>query len=155
MPLTAGFCPFAVGADDTYALGDARSDPATAANPAVEQLGVVAYAGVPLRAAGGEPVGTLCAIDYEPREWSETDLGLLAELGAGAIAELQLLAATRRLAWHHAGLEALTALARSDDVDGAVNAARERVRVGDELTGDERAYLAAVDAIAALGRRSS
>ena len=34
MPLTAGFCPFALGVDDAYALEDARTDPALAVNPA-------------------------------------------------------------------------------------------------------------------------
>ena len=100
MPLTAGFCPFALGSDDAFTLEDARVDPALATNPAVEQLGVVAYAGVPLRAADGEPVGTLCAIDYEPRTWSPDDLALLADLAAGVIAELQLLTATRLVARH-------------------------------------------------------
>ena len=85
-------------------------DPALAANPAVEQFGVVAYAGVPLRAIGGEPVGTLCAIDFEPRTWGEDDLGVLADLAAGVTAELQLLAATRQMARQHAGLQALTRL---------------------------------------------
>ena len=110
MPITAGFCPFALGADDAYALEDARVDPAAAANPAVEQFGVVAYAGVPLRAAGGEPVGTLCAIDFEPRTWAEDDLALLADLAAGATAELQLLAATRLVARQHGSLRTLTRL---------------------------------------------
>ncbi len=110
MPITAGFCPFALGAEDAYTFEDARVDPALAANPAVEQFGVVAYAGVPLRAAGGEPVGTLCAIDYEPRTWSQDDLGLLADLAAGAIAELQLLAATRQAARHRTSLRVLTEL---------------------------------------------
>jgi len=110
MPLTAGFCPFALGAGDAYCFSDARVDPALATNAAVEQLGVVAYAGVPLRAADGEPVGTLCAIDYEPRTWSEEDLGLLADLAAGVIAELQLLTAARLLARDQARLRALTAL---------------------------------------------
>ena len=77
MPITAGFCPFVVSADEPYTLADARSDPESAANPAVQQFGVVAYAGVPLRTTDGEPVGTLCAIDYEPRTWSAEDLGLL------------------------------------------------------------------------------
>lgn len=110
MPLTAGFCPFALGVDDAYALEDARVDPTLAANPAVEQLGVVAYAGVPLRAADGEPIGTLCALDYEPRTWSQGDLALLTDLAAGVIAELQLLTATRLVARHHTRLRALTAL---------------------------------------------
>lgn len=172
MPITAGFCPFAVGANEAYALRDARSDPATAHNPAVERFGVVAYAGVPLRAADGEPVGTLCAVDYEPREWSESDLGVLSELAESAIAELQLLAASRHLAWHHAGLEALSALPASlaqattpDEVVEAVRPALERLRPSDvhvedelvvsfdddrELSDDDRAYLDAVGGIAAL-----
>ena len=110
MPLTAGFCPFALGAEDVYALDDARIDPESAANPAVQQYGVVAYAGVPLRAAGGEPVGTLCAIDFEPRTWNDTELGMLSDLAAGVTAELQLLTATRLLARQRTGLQALTRL---------------------------------------------
>jgi GAF domain-containing protein len=112
MPITAGFCPFALGAEDVYALDDARSDPAHAVNPAVQQLGVVAYAGVPLRTAGGEPVGTLCAIDFEPRTWNEDELGMLSDLAAGVIAELQLLTATRLLARQRTGLQALTRLSQ-------------------------------------------
>jgi GAF domain-containing protein len=110
MPLTAGFCPFALGAEDAYSLTDAREDAALAVNPAVEQFGVVAYAGVPLRAADGEPIGTLCAIDFEPRTWSPEDLAVLADLAASAIAELQLLAATRQAARQRARLKTLADL---------------------------------------------
>jgi GAF domain-containing protein len=133
MPLTAGFCPFALGVDHAYVLTDARVDPELAANPAVEQLGVVAYAGVPLRAADGEPIGTLCALDYEPHEWSENDLALLADLAAGVIAELQLLTATRLVARARTSLRALTALSSAlapargvDDVVDAIGRAVER-----------------------------
>ena len=35
-------------------------------NPAVQELGIVAYAGVPLM-HGGHALGTLCVIDVEPR----------------------------------------------------------------------------------------
>jgi GAF domain-containing protein len=110
MSLTAGFCPFVVETDQPYTLEDARVDPVSAANPAVMELGVVAYAGVPLRAAGGEPIGTLCALDYKPRAWPPEDLALLADLAAGVIAELQLLTATRVVAQQEARVRALTAL---------------------------------------------
>jgi GAF domain-containing protein len=110
MPLTHGFCPFALGADYAFAFADARSDPKLAADPVVEQLGVRAYAGVPLRAADGEPVGTLCAIDVEPHQWTEADLELLTDLAASAAAELQLLAATRRAERQHGRVRTLTAL---------------------------------------------
>jgi GAF domain-containing protein len=110
LPLNVGFCPFALGAADAYTLDDARVEPALATNPAVEQFGVVAYAGVPLRSADGEPIGTLCAIDYKARPWSQDDLALLTDLASGVIAELQLLAATRLLARHETRLRTLTEL---------------------------------------------
>jgi GAF domain-containing protein len=110
MPLTYGFCPFAMAAADPYFLEDARADLALAENPAVTQLGVVAYAGVPLRVAGGEPIGTVCAIDRRPRAWTGEDLQLLADLAASATAELQLLTATRVLARQQLRLASLTEL---------------------------------------------
>ncbi len=108
MPLDAGFCPFAL-AGNAYTLEDARKVPAHAGDPAVE-LGVVAYAGVPLRAADGEAIGTLCAVDFEPRAWSEDDIALMADLAAGVIAELQLLTATRMIARDHVRLRSLAEL---------------------------------------------
>src|SRR5215210_792011 len=83
MPLTHGFCPYALAADDAFAFSDARTDPALADDPAA-RLGVVAYAGVPLRAGDGEPIGTLCAIDFEPHEWTSDELAL-ERTDAGAI----------------------------------------------------------------------
>jgi GAF domain-containing protein len=113
MPLTHGFCPFALAATDPYALEDARTDLTLADNPVVTQHGVVAYAGVPLRVAGGEPIGTLCAIDRRPRVWTQDDLQLLVDLAASALAELQLLTATRILARQQLRLASLTELSRT------------------------------------------
>jgi len=127
LPLTHGFCPFALGTGEAYALADAREDPSVADNPAVREFGVVAYAGVPLRAAGGEPIGTLCAVDERPHPWSDEEIGLLSDLAASAIAELQLLAATRRAARHASCLRALgelgtalTSAATAQEVSDAV-----------------------------------
>ena len=118
MPLDAGFCPFVLDGD-AYTLEDARTVPAHAGDPAVE-LGVVAYAGVPLRAFDGEPIGTLCAVDFQPRTWSEDDLAIMADLAAGVIAELQLLTATRMIARDQVRLRSLaelsTALAPAESV---------------------------------------
>jgi GAF domain-containing protein len=112
MPLTHGFCPFALAATDPYALEDARADVDHSRNPAVAEFGVVAYAGVPLRVAG-EPIGTLCAIDRQPRAWTAEDLQLLADLAASAIAELQLLTATRILARQQLRLASLAELSQT------------------------------------------
>ena len=110
LPLTHGFCPFALGAEHAFAFADARAEPSLAANPVVEQLGVLAYAGVPLRVADGEPIGTLCAIDHSPHAWSEDDLANLSDLAASAVTELQLLAASRRAARQQARVRTLAAL---------------------------------------------
>jgi GAF domain-containing protein len=101
MPLDAGWCPFALDVDRAYAFADARTEPGIADNPAARSIGVVAYAGVPLRTAGGEPVGTLCALDYEPHEWTEDELALMTDLAASAVAELQLLGASRLVKRSH------------------------------------------------------
>ncbi len=146
MPVTAGFCPFVVSTAKPYTLTDARTDPESAGNPAVEQFGVVAYAGVPLSTTDGETVGTLCAIDYAPREWSAEDLRLLADLGAGVIAELQVLAATRIVARHQAALRELTELAHAlaDHEDAVLPALARFGATGlRELTPDESARLSA------------
>ncbi len=123
MPLDAGFCPFALDGD-AYTLEDARTVPAHAGDPAVE-LGVVAYAGVPLRTFDGEPIGTLCAVDFQPRTWSEDDLAIMADLAAGVIAELQLLTATRMIARDQVRLRSLaelsTALAPAESVDDVLD----------------------------------
>jgi GAF domain-containing protein len=109
MPVDAGFCPIALDAEEAYAFSDVRALPELADNPATE-LGIVAYAGVPLRTPDGEPIGTLCAVDYEPHEWTSDDLSMLSDLAASALAELQLLAAARTAARDHARVHALTAL---------------------------------------------
>jgi hypothetical protein len=110
MPLEAGFCPFALGAERAYSFSDAAADPELADNPAVVKLGVRAYAGVPLRDLTGEPVGTLCAVDTQPHEWSDEDLTTLTDLAASAVSELQLLAATRHAARQQSRVEQLAAL---------------------------------------------
>jgi GAF domain-containing protein len=171
MPLSHGFCPFALGADAAFAFEDARAHPDLAANPVVEQLGVVAYAGVPLRAPDGEPIGTLCAIDHEPHAWTEDDLATLSDLAASAVAELQLLAATRQAARQQTRIKALAALSAAlatartvDEVVDVVHAMAERtgatgVTISDgaltvtlpvETTADDRDYVAAVAGVADL-----
>ena len=107
MPITAGWCPFALDVEKAYAFADARAEPELADNPAAERLGVVAYAGVPLRTNDGEAIGTLCALDYERHDWTDDELELMTDLAASALAELQLLTASRLVARDHTRLQAL------------------------------------------------
>jgi diguanylate cyclase (GGDEF)-like protein len=82
VPISHSICRYAVGSGEPLVIGDAREDPLVRDNPAVKELGVVAYAGFPLILADGTAVGALCAIDSEPRRWTGRELALLADLAA-------------------------------------------------------------------------
>ena len=48
----------------------------------------MAYAGIPLITSDGETVGTLCAIDIGPRDWTDDQLARLALLADVAMDQL-------------------------------------------------------------------
>src|SRR3954451_6403585 len=72
-PLSHSFCQHVVVTGRTPPVVDARADPRVRENLAVPDLGVVAYAGMPLTDAEGRVLGSLCAIDLEPREWTDDE----------------------------------------------------------------------------------
>ena len=84
-PLSLSFCQHVVTTDDDLVITDAAADARVLDSPAVSELGVRAYLGVPLRAPGGETLGSLCAVDTRPRAWSEQDIETMHEL-ADAVA---------------------------------------------------------------------
>jgi diguanylate cyclase (GGDEF)-like protein len=84
IPLSHSFCQHAVAAKRRLVIDDARQNPLVAGNLATRDLSVIAYAGVPLVLQDGHCVGVFCAIDRQPRRWSELDLRLLEDL-AGTV----------------------------------------------------------------------
>ncbi len=82
-PLTHSFCQHVVTSGEPFVVSNANDDPLVAKNLAVMELGVIAYAGVPLRAGDdGQVVGALCAIDHKPRLWSDEQVEELRTLSA-------------------------------------------------------------------------
>jgi GAF domain-containing protein len=69
---------------------DARIYAQVRDNPAIPDLGVVAYAGMPLTDADGRTLGSLCAIDTRPRAWTKAELAILEDLAAACSSELRL-----------------------------------------------------------------
>lgn len=88
-PLSQSFCQWVVTAGEQLVIEDAERHPLLRHNAAVDQTGVRAYAGVPV-VAGDATLGTMCAVDYQPRRWADEDLRLLHQLAAVAEAELTL-----------------------------------------------------------------
>lgn len=79
-PLSHSFCQWVVGGSEEVVISDARQDFVLKTNLAVRDLGVTAYAGVPFGSGTAETLGSFCAIDSNPRNWSESDLATLRNL---------------------------------------------------------------------------
>ena len=89
-PVGDSFCQYVIGADGAVIIDDARLDPRSDSNPSIESMGVVAWAGFPLRSNDGYVVGTFCAVDRVARRWSAEDITLLEALSNAATSHLQL-----------------------------------------------------------------
>ena len=89
-PLSHSFCQHVVDLGTPMVLADARLHPDLRHNLAVPDLGVVAYAGMPLTDLEGRVLGSLCAIDDKPRDWTAEQLRTLADLAAACSSELRL-----------------------------------------------------------------
>jgi serine phosphatase RsbU (regulator of sigma subunit) len=94
-PLTHSFCQHVVASAEPLIVTDAREDPRVRGNLAIDDLGVVGYAGMPLTDSAGHVLGSLCAIDTSPRQWTQRELDLLADLAAACSDSLRLRIATR------------------------------------------------------------
>ena len=82
-------CHRAAGEERALVVRDAASDPRAAGIADVESGELGSYLGVPLR-EGDRTVGVLCVYGPEPREWTDHDVVSLQQLGASALAELDL-----------------------------------------------------------------
>lgn len=89
-PLSHSLCQHVVESSEPLILSDARMDPLVGTNPAVTEIGVVAYAGVPLTDDHDRVLGSLCAIDFEPRDWTEVEMADLMELARDCGNDLRL-----------------------------------------------------------------
>ncbi len=109
-----GLCASAILQQEPWIINDAPHDPRALANPLVAgEFGLKFYAGVPLALAGGHNMGTLCILDFEPRELSADETSSLQDLAEMVTSELELRLASRE----------------------ALKAATERERVKDAFVG--------------------
>jgi len=97
MPLSHSFCQHVVATRKPLVVEDAHAHPLVFDNLAIPDMGVIAYAGMPLTSEDGEVLGSFCAVDTAPRKWSQDQLDTLEDLAHAASAEMQLRAASRLL----------------------------------------------------------
>ena len=79
-------CQLVIGSDAPLVIHDTSVDARHRSIPAVSEMSVAAYVGVPL-VRHGQPIGTLCVADGVTRDWSEGDVRALSDL-AGVVMDL-------------------------------------------------------------------
>ncbi len=94
-PITHSFCQWVVTGDEALIVEDARCDLLLSASPATIEMGVIAYAGVPIRIESNETIGSFCAVDMKPRRWDTRELRALDD----AATLVQGLTGLRQVKW--------------------------------------------------------
>ena len=103
-PISHSLCRWVADHREPLVVPDTREDPRTCDNPAVTDLHIVAYAGMPLFDSQGHSLGAFCVIDHEPRHWTDADLEILRTLAMQVMSEIALRASLDRLGLEHDAL---------------------------------------------------
>ncbi len=85
------FCTLTIREAGPVVAPDATLDPRFADNPYVRGEPYIRfYAGMPLRTSDGHAIGTLCAIDHQPRQFGDRETAILRDLADVVMAEIEL-----------------------------------------------------------------
>lgn len=90
-PLATSLCSHVILQNDFVQINDTLSDPRMMDNPlCCGEPGLRFYAGGLLKSDDGLPLGTLCVLDYQPRELSELQCQAIRVLADQVMAQLNL-----------------------------------------------------------------
>jgi signal transduction histidine kinase len=90
MPLSHSFCQLVATTGLPLLVPDTRQHTMLQDEAAIPDLGIVAYAGVPLITPDGHILGALCVLDEQPRLWSSNEIDMLHGIAAAVVTEIQL-----------------------------------------------------------------
>ncbi|TWF56872.1 diguanylate cyclase with GAF sensor [Neorhizobium alkalisoli] len=92
VPRDATFCRIVVEQEEVMIVEDATQDARFSDHPAVTgEAHVRFYAGMPLKTKDGFTIGTICAIDRQPRGFTGRELGILKEIADAVMDRIELL----------------------------------------------------------------
>lgn len=131
-PLDISICRHAILQQDIFIVPDTTKDPRFQNNPLVSgEPHLRFYAGALLNSSEGLPLGTLCVLDYEPRQLTEEQKHALTVLARQVMTTLELRKASHALRQRLIESEALRATVE-----------RKRQRLSNILSGLGHAYIA-------------
>ncbi len=89
-PRSGSICSVVLTSTEPLVINDTREHEEVKNLTPVIELGVAAYLGIPLVAEGGHLLGSLCAIDTRPRDWTTEEVATLQDLAGSVMTEVQL-----------------------------------------------------------------
>jgi len=90
-PLSHSFCKHMVATGQPLIVENAPQHPIVHNNLAISDLGVMAYAGIPLVIPPqGQVIGSFCVVDVVPRVWTDEEIEILQDLAASVMTEITL-----------------------------------------------------------------
>jgi predicted PurR-regulated permease PerM len=87
-PREVSVCGHVVANNEITVIEDLARDGRFASNPWIKARGLRFYAGAPLHAPGGQPIGSLCLLDTRPRPFSSRDQRHLQEYASEVMEEI-------------------------------------------------------------------
>jgi GAF domain-containing protein len=127
-----GLCASAIWQGEPWVVSDAAVDPGTLVNPLVTgSLGLRFYLGIPLTTHDGHNLGTLCAIDREPRKATTDQIATLSDLANVVMDQLELRLSAQRVvvlegqARQQAEAVAVTAQREAQTLQGGMDTNRQ------------------------------
>jgi len=87
-PRSISVCGHVVAKNQVMVIEDLARDRRFANNPLLKEHGIRFYAGVPLLAPNGQPIGSLCLMDLKPRQITEREKRLLYEYANEVMEEI-------------------------------------------------------------------
>jgi GAF domain-containing protein len=90
MPLSLSLSRHVLEEGAALIIPDVREVPHMRDNQSIRDLGAIAFAGVPITDSEGLILGTIAAMDQEPRVWTRSEIALLDQLAEICSSELRL-----------------------------------------------------------------
>jgi hypothetical protein len=88
-PRDVSVCGHVVAKNEITVIEDLARDRRFASNPWIKARGLRFYAGAPLHAPGGQPIGSLCLLDTKPRPFTTRDQRHLQEYASEVMEEIE------------------------------------------------------------------